>query len=134
MLLMFLQVLQTYVLSVLAIFVRMLQVFHLDVSKVDLMLQQVFHIHVLRRILQVLLLNVSKVDWILHLSSHFSAVSHRYLFHLRRRLGICHPLPLFLDAGDARADAGPVWARETAQEMTYWCGRPDVLSIQTSRR
>jgi hypothetical protein len=33
------------------------------------------------------------------------------------------PLPFFLDAGDARADASPVWAHETAQETTCRCGR-----------
>ena len=106
----------------------MLQVFLLDVSKVDLMLQQVFHMHVssissvFRRMLQVLHLDVSNVDRVLHLPPHFSAASHRCLFLLRRRLGIRRPLPLFLDAGDARADAGPVWARETAREITAGTG------------
>ena len=36
--------------------------------------------------------------------------------------GHAPPLPLFLDAGDARADTGPAWARETARETTACVG------------
>jgi hypothetical protein len=106
----------------------LLQVFHLYVSKVDLVLQQVFHMHIssvssaFRRMLQVLHLDVSKVDWMLHLSPHFFlpciGVSSS------TAAGHPPPLPLFLDVGDARADAEPAWARETVRETTYRRGRP----------
>jgi hypothetical protein len=67
----------------------------------------------LQKYVEMLHLNVWKVDWMLHLPPRFS-ILHRCLFHLWRRLCIHCPLPLFLDGGDARADAGPCGACKMA--------------------
>jgi hypothetical protein len=75
-----------------------MQVFQMYISNVS---------SAFRLILQLLHLDISKVDRVLHLFPRFLLPSSVSSPPSRRRLGIRHPLRLFLDAGEVRGGVGP---------------------------
>jgi len=75
---------------------------------------QVFHKYistVFRLMLQLLFLAVLKVDRVFYLPSRFFYCITSVPPPLLRRLGICRPYSLSLNAGDVWDGAGPVWVR-----------------------
>jgi hypothetical protein len=65
---------------------------------------KVFHLSL--HMLQVMYLDVSKINRMLHLHPRF-LLSRLGVSSSRCRLGIRHPLSLFLDASDVRGGMGP---------------------------